>query len=87
MFREEGGRVVVDIVDPHDPDRGDAVPKAKGLAAFAEKHGPRFRRIEIIIKEGDDLLRLDLNQKKVMEAVKVVDSVAALKHLYETTGR
>ena len=31
--------------------------------------------------------RLDMNQKKVREAIKVVDLAAGLKHVYETMGQ
>lgn len=86
VFRKDGDRFVVDILDPHDPTRQDAVPKAKGLAEFAENHGLRFGRLEIIMAEGDDLLRLDLNDKKVRAAVKVVDGGQGLRHLYEGVG-
>lgn len=87
VFREVKGKVVVDILDPHDPGRQDAVPKAKGLAEFADKHGVRLGRIEIIIKQGDDLKRLDLQDKKVREVVRVLDKAEALIHLYEMMGR
>jgi len=86
VFREEKGKVVVDILDPHDPGRQDAVPKAKGLAEYADKHGVRFGRIEIIIKQGDDLKRLDLQDKKVRERVMLVERSEALVQLYETMG-
>ena len=86
VFREVGGKIVVDIVDPHDPER-DGVQIAKGLVAFAEKHGARFGRIEIIIELDDAPRRLDLSQEKLREAIKVVDSPAALRHLYETMGQ
>ena len=58
--------------------------KAKGLAEFAKKHAVRFGRIQLIIKEGDELLRLDLTSKRTSDAVSVIDSAEALKHLYET---
>jgi len=86
MFREEKGKVVVDILDPHDPGRQDAVLKAKGLAEFADKQGVRFGRIEIIIKQGEDLRRLDLRDKKVRERVMLVEKSEALVQLYETMG-
>jgi type III restriction enzyme len=86
VFCQVDGRLIVDILDPHESGLKDAVHKAKGLADFAANHGVHFGRIELIIKEGDELLRLDLTDKAIREAVSVVDSAEALKHIYETHG-
>lgn len=83
LFRMVDGKVVIDILDPHESGLKDSVHKAKGLAEFASTHGVRFGRIELIVKEGDHLLRLNLKDKAVREAIRVVDSAEALKHLYE----
>jgi type III restriction enzyme len=87
VFRQAGGKVIVDILDPHESGLQDAVHKAKGLAEFAADHGVRFGRIELIIMEGDTLLRLDLTDKATREDLKVVDSPEALRHLYESQRR
>ena len=87
IFRRDGKKVLVDILDPHESGLKDAVHKAKGLAEFAKNHGVRFGRIELIIKEGDELLRLDLNDKHTREAVSVIDTAEALKHLYEVQAK
>jgi len=76
----------VDILDPHDPTRADAVPKAKGLAKYAERHGARFGRIQVIAKIGDQLRRLELTDPRVRKALAVVEPSEALVHLYETVG-
>lgn len=87
VFREVDGRVEIDILDPHDPGRPDAAHKAKGLARFAENHGAAFGRIEIIAEgRAGRLLRLDLQDRSIRQAVKVADSAEALQHLYDTQG-
>lgn len=48
VFRREGNKIKIDILDPHDDARGDAAEKAAGLANFARKHGAAFGRIEMI---------------------------------------
>ena len=86
FLRKVDDRIVVDVLDPHDPTRADAVPKAKGLARYAEKHGARFGRVRVQAKIGDQLKSLELTDPKVREAVNVLDSSEALVHLYETAG-
>ncbi len=87
FVREVDGKVVVDILDPHDPTRSDAVPKAKGLARYAEKHRARFGRIQIIAKFEDQLRRLELTNGDVRKAIEVAETSDALSHLYETMGQ
>lgn len=86
VFREDGGKVVVDLLDPHRPDIQDAVPKAKGLAEYAAGHGVRFGRIEAIMVDGDGIWRLDLKSKKVREALSVVENSEGLVQLYRGMG-
>ena len=45
ILRRAGKRVIVDLLEPHDIARTDAVYKAKGLARYAEKHGEFYGRI------------------------------------------
>jgi type III restriction enzyme len=40
------GSIVADIVDPHGTQFGDAIPKLKGLARYAETFSHQYRRIE-----------------------------------------
>jgi type III restriction enzyme len=89
IFREQDGDVVVDLLDPHRPDIKDAVPKIQGLAKYAAEHGIRFGRIESIIVDVPKglIFRLDLQDKKVREAVAVLQSSEALELLYRERGR
>ena len=54
------GEVVADIVDPHGFHLADALPKLKGLADYAEKHGEHYRRVEAVAKVGGVYRVLDL---------------------------
>lgn len=54
------GEVVADIVDPHGFHLADALPKLKGLADYAEKHGEHYRRVEAVAKIGSVYRVLDL---------------------------
>lgn len=84
VFRREGKKIKIDILDPHDDSRGDAAEKAAGLAEFARKHGAAFGRIEIIRIVKEQIERLRLHQESIREKVaKVTD----LKHLAELYGQ
>jgi type III restriction enzyme len=86
MVREVGGKYVVDILDPHDPSR-DGVAKAQGLAKFAQDHGVKFGRIQILAEVEGVLRRLELTDPKVREAISVAGSADALVLLYKTMGK
>jgi type III restriction enzyme len=80
-FRREGGKVEIDILDPHDDARADAAEKAVGLANFARRHGAAFGRIETVRIVNGQIQRLRLHQESVRDKVlKVTD----LKHLAES---
>jgi type III restriction enzyme len=80
--RGRGGKLVVDLLDPHNPDLPDAVPKAKGLAHYAEQHRHRFGRIELIAKIGKELRRIDLKHSKTRKDVYDISGNDALRKLY-----
>ena len=83
VFRKAGNGVVADLLDPHLTEFDDAVPKARGLAAYAEKHGQLFGRIELIQIEKQRIDRLDLTDPDVRNKVKAVASNEHLRQLYE----
>lgn len=86
VLRQEDGPVVVDLLDPHDPGRDDAAPKAAGLATYAEHHGHLFGRIRLIAKVDGDYRHLDLKDPKTRNAVKAATTSNELKTLYTTVG-
>ena len=71
FFNGDDTNVNVSIVDPHGHHLGDALPKLRGLAAFAAAHGDDFHRVESIARMDDGTLRvLDLTAESVREAVR-----------------
>lgn len=76
--RLASGELVADIVDPHGYHLADALPKLKGLADYAEKHGSHYRRIEAIAKLGSGYRVLDLTDGTTREAVRTADSAEAV---------
>jgi type III restriction enzyme len=86
VFRREGSRIKVDILDPHDDSRGDAAEKAAGLANFARKHGGAFGRIEAIRVESGRIQRLRLHQESVRDKVLRVTDLRHLAELYVQHG-
>lgn len=84
IVRAEGDRLVVDILDPHDSDRPDAVEKAKGLSTYArEHHGDAFGHIDLIAKVDGVYHRIHLEREQVRKAVDRISGNDALKLLYK----
>ncbi len=72
------GTVAADIIDPHGIQFGDAIPKLKGLADYAEAFGSHYRRIEAVAKIGDKFRALDLTEASTRAAVAAATSIRAL---------
>lgn len=71
--------IKVSIVDPHGDHLADALPKLRGLSAFAEEYGGRFHRIEAVAKLKDGRLRaLDLKEEAVRRAVDAANDATSL---------
>lgn len=81
FVRRPDGGVAVDIVDPHGIQFGDALPRMKGLARYAEKHPGVYRRIEVVAKIGSTFRALDLTEPSTRAAV---FSAETAKALYES---
>lgn len=84
--RDQTGRLLVDMLDPHNVGLPDAADKAVGLAEYAHKHGEHFDKIQMIIKDNGKLLRLDLNQESIRSKVKSVRDSAHLLELFREHG-
>lgn len=76
--RNDDGTIGASIVDPHGHHLGDALPKLRGLATYAEQHGERYQRIDAITKIGDTLRVLDLTEPNVRSAVADATDAATL---------
>lgn len=88
VVRAEASGYVFDVLEPHDPSRKDNYPKAVGLAKFAEKHGERFGRIQLIRKSKgadrrDHFYRLDMGRISVRNKVRGVTSNAELDRIFD----
>lgn len=72
LRRDRKGNMVVDLLEPHMTDLADAAPKAFGLAQYADAHADAFGRIEFIVVDGDDVMRLDLADERWRQKVLIV---------------
>ena len=77
---------IFDILEPHDPSRKDNYPKAVGLAKFAEKHGERFGRIQLIRKRHEHFYRLDMGKLSVRNKVRGITSNGELDRIFDEDG-
>lgn len=77
----DDGTVVADIVDPHGIQFGDALPKLKGLAEYAEANAGIYRRIEVVAEVGGTFRTIDLTEASARAAVK---SAATVKEVYDS---
>lgn len=85
-FRERDGEILVGVLDPHNPDLDDAVPKAKGMAEYAAQHHNLFDCFELLILEDDQFKRLDLKSEAIRSRVLAVVTNTQLRHLFDELG-
>lgn len=88
--REDGGDYVIDILEPHDPNRDDNVSKAKALAQYATEN-PCIGRAQLIrmvnTTTGEVLRRLDFAaHSELREKVAVINTNEELNHLFVQYG-
>jgi hypothetical protein len=51
FFSEQpDGSIAAIVVDRHGPHLADALPKLRGMAAYAERYGDRYQRFEAVAK-------------------------------------
>lgn len=80
VFFSEGndGTIAASIVDPHGHHLGDALPKLRGLAAYAARHGQHYQRIDAVTKIGGSFRVVDLTEASVRAAVADATDAASL---------
>lgn len=83
ILRRAGKHLVVDLLEPHDISRTDAVYKAKGFARYAEKHGEFYGRIELIEVVKGKTKRLNMTDETLREKVKRISTSEDLNSLFE----
>lgn len=87
FFQEMGdGAIAVSIVDPHGDQYGDALPKVKGLARYAEEHGGHYLRIESLAEVNGKMRVLDLKSAATRKAVREAQDGGGVKSLYADHG-
>ena len=82
IVRKSGKGFIVDILEPHDMSRVDTVPKAIGLAKFADEHGEEFGRLIIARKDGGKMQTADVNEKSVREKTKQMKPASSVDGLF-----
>lgn len=80
-----------DALEPHDSSRGDNLPKAKGMADFAQKHSQSFGRIQLIRRmvgpDGKErFCRLDMGDPIVRHRVGDCATNDQLDQVFEDYG-
>ncbi|GAB1478366.1 hypothetical protein MASR2M74_09130 [Paracoccaceae bacterium] len=83
IVRKSGADFEFDILEPHDDSRKDNIHKAKGLALFAERHGGKFKRIQMIRKKGDSYVRLEMNKSAVQTRVRKASTTSEIDSIFE----
>ena len=75
--RRNVGSIAADLIDPHGAFLADALPKLKGLAAYAASHEGVYRRIEAIDEFDGQLKSLDLTNPDVRKAIEAYEGDTA----------
>jgi hypothetical protein len=78
--KRQDGSIVADIVDPHGIQFGDALPRLKGLARYAEENPGIYRRIEVVARVGNKFRAIDLTEASERAAVLAAKTV---REVYE----
>lgn len=86
FFHEVDGGVEVDIVDPHGHQNADTGPKWAGLARWAAEHHALVRRVVAVIKDGADLLALDLTQDGIADLLDGCGGKSDIEALFKDKG-
>ena len=74
-----------DILEPHNASLKDNLPKAKGLARYAQQN-IGFTRVQMIRIVGNDIIRLDLGKTAIRNKVIAAINNDELDHIFDTDG-
>lgn len=87
FFTDTGNGVEASIVDPHGDHLADALPKLRGLSAYALAHGDAYKRIEAIIedRESKSFMAIDLKSEVVRDAIRDLGDKSVLS-LFQRVG-
>ena len=85
--KDNDTKYVIDILEPHGPQYSDNLPKAKGLAKYANKES-RIGRVQLIREMSRNgvkgFYRLDLTKRSVNEKVLNAVNEEELTHIFDT---
>ena len=86
IVRKVNDKYVLDILEPHNSSLKDNLPKAKGLAEYAQRE-PKIGRVQLIrlvaVHGVEKLIRLDLNSSLVRENVIQAHTESELDHIFD----
>lgn len=86
VIRQERTGPVVDILEPHRADEGDAPRKLRKLSTYAARHGDQFGRILMVSKDGDAFWSIDLNDEATRASALAVNSSHSVVQLFRDRG-
>jgi type III restriction enzyme len=81
FVRSESGRLVVDIIEPHEIAFADAPAKAAGYSSFAAKHFDKFGAIDLILIDGKAQKRLNLTDEETRNKLRGVTLKEELRRI------
>ena len=90
--KDKNGGYLLDILEPHSSKFDDNLPKAQGLAEYANDTNnlSKLSRIQLIRDDdnitGKKLLRLDFTQSKIRDEVRKARNCEDLNHIFEKYG-
>jgi len=82
VVREEAGGVVVDVLDPHDHTKPDALAKAKGLAEYARIHADEIGHVDLVAEVDGKMRRIHLDSESVRKSLYAITTNAELLNFY-----
>ena len=86
FVHEVDGEIFLDIVDPHRPDESDTSPKWQGLAAYAAEHSEAVRRVDAVIKEGNNLRFIDLKNPATVKQLRGAAGEDTIRSVFKDHG-
>lgn len=90
--KDENGGYLLDILEPHSSQFDDNLPKAQGLADYANdiNNLSKLSRIQLIRVDdkavGKKIVRLDFTLSKIRDEVRTARSSEDLNHIFEKYG-
>lgn len=81
IVRKDGDSYVADMLEPHNPELGDNLGKAKAFAKYAEECA-LFGRIQLIRVNGEHVKRLEFTKRDIRERVMLCNNLEDLNRVF-----